>query len=246
MTSPTIVFISGANQGLGYETAKNLLLSDNYHIIISSRTLTKVNQAADKLLALPGNKGTVSTIELDVADDKSVDAAKAHIESKYDRIDVLVNNAGVYFLNREPVRDTLRDSLATNVVGAASLTEALLPMLRKSKDPRLVFVGSSMGSLEHNLDPNSPHGGTYASEYRITKTALNMMMVQYHMKLADIKVLGADPGFCATEIGNDSEAFRKMGAMEPHEGAEYIAAVARGDKDDQRGRVHGPKGVVVW
>lgn len=238
--------IPGANQGLGYETAKNLLSSNNYHIIISSRSLAKADAAAKTLLALPGNKGTVSTIELDVSDDKSVDAAKAHLEATYDRIDVLVNNAGVYFLNRLPARDTLRDSLATNVVGAVSLTEALLPLLKKSRDPRLVFVGSSMGSLQHNLDPNSPHGGTYASEYRVTKAAINMVMVQYHMKLADIKVLGADPGFCSTEIGGDAEGFRKMGAMEPHEGAVFIAEVARGDKDDQRGRVHGPKGVVLW
>ena len=188
----------------------------------------------------------MSTIELDVADDRSVDAAKTLIESTYDRIDVLVNNAGVYFLDRLPARDALRDSLATNVVGAVSLTEALLPVLRKSRDPRLVFVSSSMGSLQHNLDPESPHGGTSASEYRITKTALNMVMVQYHMKLSDVKVLGADPGFCATEINDDSEGFRKMGAMEPYQGAEFIAAVARGYKDDQRGRVHGPKGVVLW
>ncbi|KAE8376278.1 hypothetical protein BDV26DRAFT_266079 [Aspergillus bertholletiae] len=246
MASPAIILISGANRGLGYETAKTLLLSDNYHIIIGSRDGSKGDAAAASLRALPGIHGTVSAMQLDVTDDASVDEAKAQIESAFGRLDVLVNNAAIYLLNREAVRDTLRLTLETNVTGAASLTEALLPLLLKSANPRLIFVSSSNASMAYNLDPNSPHGGTHAAEYRVAKAALNMLLVQYHMKLKNVKVLGADPGFCATDVIGDADALRKMGAAEPEAGAQIIASVVKGEKDDQPGRVHGPQGVVPW
>ncbi|KAB8263848.1 hypothetical protein BDV32DRAFT_118529 [Aspergillus pseudonomiae] len=246
MASQSIVLISGANRGLGYETAKNLLLSGNYHIIIGSRDRSKGEAAAGSLRALSGIHGTVSTIQLDVTDDQSVDNARVHIESDFGRLDVLVNNAGIYLLNREAVRDTLRLTLETNVTGAASLTEALLPLLLKSARPRLVFVSSSNGSMTYNLDLNSPHGGTHATEHRVAKAALNMLLVQYHMKLKSVRVLGADPGFCATDVIGDADALRRMGATEPEVGAQIISSVVKGEKDDQPGRVHGPHGVVPW
>ncbi|GMG14363.1 unnamed protein product [Aspergillus oryzae] len=238
--------IPGANRGLGYETAKNLLLSGNYHIIIGSRDCSKGDAAADSLRTLPGIHGTVSTIQLDVTDDQSVDDAKARIESDFGHLDVLVNNAGICLLNQEAVRDALRLTLETNVTGAASLTEALLPLLLKSTNPRLVFVSSSNGSMTYNLDPNSPHGGTHVTEHRVAKAALNMLLVQYHMKLKSVKVLGADPGFCATDVIGDADALRRMGATEPEVGAQIIASVVEGEKDDQPGRVHGPQGIVPW
>ncbi|PYI11745.1 NAD(P)-binding protein [Aspergillus sclerotiicarbonarius CBS 121057] len=249
MAPQTIILISGANRGLGFLAAKSLLLSEtNLHIIIGSRNLSDGNAAAASLLAIPNIHGTVSAIQLNVTDDKSVDAAKATIESTYGRLDILVNNAAIYLLNREPAREALRDSLETNVTGVVSLTEALLPLLKKSQNPRIVFVSSSMGSLLHNLNPDSPHAGTHATEYRVTKVAVNMLLVQYHMKLEGFKVLGADPGFCATSLPGDfdMDELRKMGAAEPETGAEIIASVVRGGKDDQPGRVHGPQGVVPW
>ncbi|CRG87604.1 hypothetical protein PISL3812_04623 [Talaromyces islandicus] len=242
----TLVLISGGNQGLGYEAAKSLLSqSDNYHIIIGGRVLAKATAAAESLRSVHGG-ASLSAIQLDITDNTSVDAAAAQVDSQYGRLDILVNNAAIYLINREPVRDALRDSLATNVTGTASLTEAMLPLLQKSQSPRIVFVSTSMGSLNLNTDPSFPSYGDYAMEYRVTKAALNMLLVLYSNKLKNIKVIGVDPGFCATNVIGDPEQLRKMGAMEPEVGAQFIASVVKGDNDEHAGRLVGMTGIIPW
>lgn len=236
---------SGANRGLGFEAAKSLVHLANYHIILGSRDLSKADKAADTLRALPNIKGSVSTVQLDVTDKSSITAAKNYIETTFSRLDILVNNAAIYLLNPTSSVDALRASLDTNVIGVVALTEELLPLLRKSASPRLILVSSSNGSLEYNSDPSSPHGGTWALEYRVTKAALNMLLVQYNASLKEITVLGVDPGFSATEVIGDADALRKMGAAEPEVGGEIIASVVRGEKG-QPGRVYGPQGIVPW
>ncbi len=132
----------GANGGVGFETAKNLLLSSpTYHVLLGSRDPTKGSDAVATLKSLP-IKGTVETIQIDVTDDASVDAAAAHVSTTYNRLDILVNNAGIFSQNPSP-RSALREDLAVNTIGAVSVTEAFLPLLRKSSSPRLIFVSSS-------------------------------------------------------------------------------------------------------
>ncbi|CEL00663.1 hypothetical protein ASPCAL00261 [Aspergillus calidoustus] len=87
--------------------------------------------------------------------------------------------------------------------------DSFLPLLRRSTRPRLILVSSSNGSLAYNSDPNCPHGRTYASVYRITKAARNMLLVQYHASLKDVTVLGVEPGFCATEVIGGADALRR-------------------------------------
>lgn len=184
---------------------------------------------------------------MDVADDKSVDAAAAEVDATFGRLDVLVNNAGVYS-QKQPARDALRDTLAINVVGALSTTEAFLPLLRKSSNPRLVFVTSAMGSLTYSSDPSSRHFGPYGNEYRASKAALNMLMVQYAGRLGGevIKVFGADPGFCATNFTGDPESLKKLGATEPDVGGKLVASVVGGERDPDVGKVSGLHGVGAW
>ncbi|TAQ89842.1 hypothetical protein B7494_g1803 [Chlorociboria aeruginascens] len=230
----------GANQGIGFETAKNLLLySESYHILIGSRDPQKGSDAVSALQSLP-IKGTVSSVQLDVTNDSSVDSAATHIAETYNRLDILVNNAGIYSQN--PVlRDAFREILAVNVVGVLSVTEAFLPLLRKSTAPRLIFVSSSTGSISQAFDPNSKYYSPAAIDYRASKAALNMLMVQYWVRLGKegFKVLGADPGLTATNF------FRPLrpGAVEPEVGGERIAAVVRGERDEDMGRVCGEYGV---
>jgi NAD(P)-dependent dehydrogenase (short-subunit alcohol dehydrogenase family) len=237
---------AGANQGIGFETAKNLLFSSAaYHILLGSRDASKGSDAVSTLKSL-AIKGTVTSVQIDVVDDASVDAAAKHVEDTYGRLDVLVNNAGIFSRNPS-ARDALREILAVNTIGAVSVTEAFLPLLRKSSVPRLVFVSSSLGSISQAADPNSKYYNPMANEYRASKAALNMLMVQYWAKLGKdgFKVFGADPGLVATNFVNPDQ-MRKRGAAEPHVGGERIAAVITGERDKDVGRVCGEYGVSPW
>lgn len=137
----------GANQGLRFETAKNILTtSTNYQVILGSRDLTKREAATEMLKGLTDFQGDVSAVQIDVTDDKSVDAAAAKVDADYGHVDILVNDSGVY--GGDPSScDTLRNTFEPRVVGAFSVTEAFLGLLFQSSAPRLIFVSSSPGSL---------------------------------------------------------------------------------------------------
>ena len=121
-SSQTIILISGANTGVGYECAPNLVqTSPSYHVIVGSRSSAKGASAVSALRALSGFKGAVSTVQVDVTDEASVVAAVRRVETAHRRIDVLVNNAGI--ISRQPTaRDSLRETLETNVIGAVRLS----------------------------------------------------------------------------------------------------------------------------
>ncbi|KAI1213918.1 NAD(P)-binding protein [Annulohypoxylon truncatum] len=249
-----IVLITGGNQGVGFETAKNLIFSSpDYHVILGSRDITKGETAAKELQVVEGAKGTVSSTQIDVTNDESVDAAASRIASEYGRLDVLVNNAGIVSIAQPPTRAVMRRILDTNVVGSLSVTEAFLPLLRQTahKPARLVFVSSSTGSITHASNPASPHyapGG--ATEYRTSKAALNMLMALYAARLrrpeGSFYVFGADPGLCATNFTGDPAALRDRGAAEAWQGGERVASVVKGERDADVGRVVGVYGVSPW
>ncbi|KAH7357210.1 putative carbonyl reductase [Rhexocercosporidium sp. MPI-PUGE-AT-0058] len=242
--------LPGANQGIGLETAKNLLLDNEaYHVILGIRDLSKGEAAVQALSALPDLKGTVSAIKLDVTDDESVDAAAAHVKSTYGRLDILVNNAGI-FLRGNP-REVGRKLFGTNVVGYLSVTEAFLPLLKEAPAPRIVFVTSSLGSFTLASDPKSPLYAPLANEYRAATAARNMLLNQYWVRLQIenpglFKVHGADPGLVATNLADSPDLLRKRGAVEPDVGGARIASVVKGDRDADVGRVCSEGNIVPW
>lgn len=146
-----------------------------------------------------------------------------------------------------PTRGTFRRILDTNVVGALSVTEACLDLLRKAvhRPPRLIFVSSSTGSITHAANPESPYYGPGAVEYRSSKAALNMLMVMYYARLKPegFYVFGADPGLVATNFTGNPDSLRKRNAAEPWEGGERVATVVKGEKDADVGKVLGVYGV---
>ncbi|KAH8883552.1 NAD(P)-binding protein [Thozetella sp. PMI_491] len=250
-TSKLITLITGANQGVGFEAAKNLLLrSADYHILLGSRDLARGEAAAKTLAALPERKGTVEALQIDVNDDASVDAAAEKVSKTYGRVDILVNNAGIANMG-PPGRDAARDIFATNVVGYISVSEAFLLLMRQSAaaghTPRLVFVSSSTGSLTLASDPTHALHRVGAMEYRAANAARNMIMHQYYLRLKGdgFKVLAADPGLNASNLTKDPESLRARGAAEPIVGGERIAAAARGDRDAGVGKVCGEYGGVL-
>lgn len=182
-----------------------------------------------------------------MTNDATVDTAASRIASEYGRLDVLVNNAGIVSIVSPPTRDALRRVLETNVVGALSVTEAFLDLLRKAehKPPRLVFVSSGLGSITHAANPQSPYYRPSGTEYRTSKAALNMMMVMYYARLKSegFLVFGADPGLCATNFTGNADALRQRGAAEPEQGGERVACVIKGEKDADVGKVLGDYGV---
>ena len=188
----------------------------------------------------------------------SVAAAAAQVHETYGRVDVVVNNAGIVSAH-PPGLAALRDTLATNVLGAAAVTEAFRELLvagaaRGGGDgARLVFVGSSMGSLAHSANPDSPYYrskiGREFSEYRVSKAAVNMMMIQYGKTLKEhgVRVWCADPGLNATNlIAGAKDAAVKLDIPGPEVGGELVASVVKGGRDADVGRVVGRYGVQEW
>ncbi|KAF4994296.1 hypothetical protein FGRMN_5881 [Fusarium graminum] len=224
--------------------------SVNYHVILGSRDEAKGEAAVQSLRSLEDIKGTVSSMQIDVMDDNSVDGAAQALSSEWGRLDILINNAGIVSMESPPTREVFRKVLETNLVGALSVTEAFLPLLRKAehKPPRLIFVTSSTGSISHASNPKSPLHNPGAVEYRSSKAGLNMLMALYHVRLKQegILVFGADPGLCATNLTSDPESLRQRGGAEPAEGGERVARVIRGEKDADVGKALGVDGVTPW
>jgi NAD(P)-dependent dehydrogenase (short-subunit alcohol dehydrogenase family) len=210
--------------------------------LLGSRDLAKGKGAAADLQLFP-IKGTVSAIQIDVTDDASVDAASRQVEETLGLIDVLVNNAGIGARHNKPARDAMREVLAVNVVGVVSVTEAFLPLLRKSSAPRLIFVSSTTGSITIAADPNGPLHGGGAMDYRSSKAALNMLMVLYWNRLEPegFKVFGANPGLIATNFHGAARP-----GSEPEVGGERIASVVRGDRDTDVGKICTATGLLPW
>ena len=189
-------------------------------------------------------------MELDVVSDTSVDTAAEAVRVTHGRIDVLVNNAGVF--RRGGPRNIAREIFSVNVIGAISVTEAFLPLLRTSaaagNTPRLLFLSSSTGSLAYASDPSSKYYAPLSNEYRAANAARNMLVIQYWVKLQEkgVLVFGADPGLVATSFVGDPTALRQRGADEPEVGGERVASVIRGDRDADAGRVCAEYGVLPW
>lgn len=205
-TSPhsNIVLITGSNQGLGFELARRLA-SDypGYHILMGARDTSKGNEAASKLKA----EGlSVEAIQIDVTDEPSIQAAAAEVETKFGRLDVLVNNAGIVAEGKMPpgtsLQETFRACLDVNTVGPFLVTEAFTSLLKKSDLPRVVFMSTGLASITDRLNPDDQCAAFQFPVYRSSKAALNMVMAHYAALYVKEgwKVNANDPGFCATNL----------------------------------------------
>lgn len=226
-------FITGANKGIGFETAKQLLQKGLY-VYIGSRNLENGLQAVEKLNA--ENLTNVEAIQIDVTDDNSVKNARTEIGKKTDTLDVLINNAGINggapYTALEASSEQFLSAFNTNVFGVARVTQAFIDLLKKSPEPRIVNVSTSVGSLTLQSDPNW-FGYNFAkyAVYGSSKSALNMFTVHLAYELRDtpFKVNAVCPGYTKTD-------FTGFNGGEVEEAGKRIVKYALLDKDGVTGK----------
>jgi NAD(P)-dependent dehydrogenase (short-subunit alcohol dehydrogenase family) len=197
--------ITGANKSIGLETARKLL-QNGYYVFIGSRSLENGQKAVEKLKA--EGFENAEAVQLDVTDSDSVKAARLAIGEKTQVLDVLINNAGMSGgLPQAPLEapvEMFKTVYDTNVFGVVRVTQAFVDLLRKSDEPRIVNVSSSVGSLTLNSDPNWPYYGLNAGVYNSSKAALNMYTIKlaYELRETLFKVNAIDPGYTKTDFNN--------------------------------------------
>ncbi|MFD4626682.1 SDR family oxidoreductase [Streptomyces sp. NPDC058475] len=256
MNDTMITLVTGANKGIGREIAAQLAAL-GHTVVIGARSAELGEKAAAELRATGAD---ATSVVLDVTDPASVAAAAEAVEVRYGRLDALVNNAGVAAppgsdlagqRPRSADPDVIRRIFDTNFFGVITVTNALLPLLQRSKAPRIVNVSSSAGSLAAGTDPEVAavvYAGLtiadlpIAAGYVPSKTALNALTVQYAKDLRPdgILVNAVCPGYCATDLNNHS------GHRTPAQGAVAAVRMATIPADGPTGTFTDDQGSVPW
>jgi NAD(P)-dependent dehydrogenase (short-subunit alcohol dehydrogenase family) len=225
----TTTLITGANKGLGYETARRLIEA-GHEVWVGARDPERGEKAAAELGA--------RFVQLDVTSDESVATAAATVGE----IDVLVNNAGIA-RGRYDGTDTVEDLqrvYETNVYGPVRVFHAFLPALRRSTNPVVVNVSSGLGSVTRVFDPSTDEGKVITVAYASSKSALNMISAQWSKAFPEIRINIADPGYTATDLNGNS------GHQTVTEGTDAIVALATVAQDGPTGTYVDRRGVVPW
>ncbi|HLN16132.1 MAG TPA: SDR family NAD(P)-dependent oxidoreductase [Acidimicrobiales bacterium] len=226
----TVTLITGANKGLGHETARRLI-NDGHTVYIGARSVERGEAAASEL----GGR----FVQLDVTDDASVECAMRAIDEQEGHLDVLVNNAGIALLALNgPEALKVFD---TNVIGLVRVTQAALPLLEKSDNPVVVNVSSALGSFWAVTNPERPAFHAPAIVYGASKAAVSMLTVQYAKALPDIKFNAVEPGYTNTDLGGS-----RGGAQPVEKGAEVIVSMATIGKDGPTGTFQENGGELAW
>ena len=219
MSEKKVALITGANRGIGFETARQLG-QQGIKILLGARSEEKGLEAERKLRT----EGVdVDCVQLDVDDAKTHESAAKYIEENFGHLDILINNAGIYIDESEngaPVpasktsSDIFRKTFETNFFNIIALTQTLVPLVKKSEAGRIVFLSSGLGSLTLHSDPNSQIYNWKTPAYNISKTALNGYAVHlaYELRDTSIKVNAAHPGSVVTDMNANGEIPVEEGA----------------------------------
>ncbi|KAF1838768.1 NAD(P)-binding protein [Decorospora gaudefroyi] len=255
----TIVLITGANSGIGFSLATQLLASPTYHILLGSRSPTKGTTALTSLLAL-NLPGTVSYLPLDVTSPSSILSAAETVRNEYGHLDALVNNAGIDGERMassdggggaSSLHERMRETFATNTIGPALVVEAFIGLMseKEGRVARIVNVTSGAGSIRERYTPEAPkaHQEMGFIPYRTSKAALNMLTVcqAYEYGPLGIKVFCFCPGFTASGLGVLNTV--ENGAQPTSKGAEPMVGILEGERDEQHGGfLNGMGGLWDW
>jgi NAD(P)-dependent dehydrogenase (short-subunit alcohol dehydrogenase family) len=240
-TKPTAL-ITGANKGIGLETARQLAEA-GYAVWIGSRDLARGQAAADALSV----HGEVRAVVLDVTDAGTVTSAAAEVDAAHGSLDVLVNNAGIAVGDGESVPSTvafeaIHEDLDVNFFGALRVIQTFLPLIRKSPGGRIVNVSTTLASLDVLAQPDSPLTSYPVFAYPVSKTALNTITGWLAAELADtpIKVNSVCPGVNQTDMNQDPAG------QHPSDGAKVVVRAATLPADGPTGTFFDVSGPVPW
>jgi NAD(P)-dependent dehydrogenase (short-subunit alcohol dehydrogenase family) len=229
----SVTLITGANKGLGYESARRLLAA-GHDVWVAARDRRRGQAAADALGA--------RFVQLDVTDDASVAAAAEQVGAQTG-LDVLINNAGILG-RRVPVEETsaghVREVYETNVFGVVRVLGAFAPLLARSSNPVVVNVSSGMGSLAVTSDPDRLESQLVSLAYPSSKAALNMLTSQYAKAYPQMRINAVDPGYTATDFN------RHSGHQSVQEGTDAIVRMASVSATGPTGTFVDRHGDVAW
>jgi NAD(P)-dependent dehydrogenase (short-subunit alcohol dehydrogenase family) len=233
------ILITGANKGLGFETARRLI-AEGHTVYIGSRDAERGRRAAEQLGA--------RAVQLDVTEDASVAAAVKAIEAD-GGLDVLVNNAGiaeemsdknVVIGAADVTAELMRRTFETNVFGTVRALHAFLPLLRRSAAPVVVNVSSGLASLTRATTHGTPGYAYPGVAYPASKTAVNMLTVQYAKAFPNMRINAVEPGFTKTDLNWNT------GTQTVEQGAEVIVRMAQVGPDGPTGGYFDAEGTLPW
>ncbi|MFC4242669.1 SDR family NAD(P)-dependent oxidoreductase [Gryllotalpicola reticulitermitis] len=232
--SNDIIFITGANKGLGFETARRLT-ELGHTVILGARGRQQGEDAAAKL--------GIRYVPIDVTSDASVAGAVADVEAHEGHVDVLINNAGIIGSTAPTDQLTGADAqlvFDTNVASVVRVTNAFLPLLRKSAEPAVVNVSSGMGSLALTHDPERVESKIVSPLYTASKAAVTMLTTQYAKAIPVVRFNAADPGYTATDLNGH------RGTQTVTEGTDAIVTLATEAPEAGTGRFIDRFGPITW
>ena len=251
MQDKRVALVTGANQGIGLQIAKDLV-AHGFTALVGSRNLERGKAAAKEV------GPDARALQLDVTDQASIAAAAERVRNELGRLDVLVNNAAISNTRLRPGEsveeyskstrpsvvslDELRAVFETNVFGVVAVYQAMLPLLREAPAARIVNVSSGAGSLTLNADPAFPWRSIFGPVYPASKTALNAMTLAMAIELEStgIKVNACSPGFTKTNLNNYE------GTQTVEEGAREPVRLALLGPDGPTGTFSNTDGVIPW
>jgi NAD(P)-dependent dehydrogenase (short-subunit alcohol dehydrogenase family) len=229
----TKTFITGANKGLGYETARRLIEA-GHDVWIGARDPERGRIAAQELGA--------NIVQLDVTDDASVATAAEILQDQAGHIDVLINNAGILGAvvpAEEVTVDEVKSVFDTNVLGVVRVTRAMLPLLQAAEAPSVINVSSGLGSFALTQDPDRVESQFPLIPYCSSKSAVTMLTMQYAKALPGIKFNAVDPGQTATDLTGHA-------GQPVEQGTDAVVAIATLGAAVPTGTFTDRHGVVPW
>ena len=269
-----IALITGANSGIGFEIAHQLLATGTYHVLLGARSPQKGTTAL-KDLQSRNPSGSIEFVHLDLQSDEHIDRTASTIASEHGRLDILFNNAAVAIPEGATEREKLQTAFNTNATGPYLLTKALIPLLKKSEHPRIINISSGAGSIGRRLFAESPMYKIQGLSYRASKVAFNMITECFHVEFGlgvkqmdslegksdeekeqseekravsgekkKMKVFCYDPGFTVSNLGPHNK--KEFGARSAEETVKSIMEVVDGKRDEEVGKFIHNTGEYPW